>query len=80
MSTTKTLKKMAIEFRLKVVMAERDITSKKLAERSGLAYGTISKLRSSPPTLISIETVDKLCDALKCQPGDLFRHIPDETA
>jgi putative transcriptional regulator len=72
--------KAMMEFRLRVVMAEKNISNKKLASLTGLAYGTISKLKTSTPTRIEVETMDKLCAALKCQPGDLWRYMPDNNA
>lgn len=66
---------MALKWRLVAVMADREIDNQKLHELTGLHPGTISKLRNNLPSRLDIETLEKLCTALKCQPGDLLRHI-----
>jgi putative transcriptional regulator len=64
-----------LEWRLKIVMAERDVSATELAQRTGLAKGTVSKLRKSKaPDRIHAETLITLCKALGCQPGDLMRY------
>lgn len=68
---------MAIKWRLIAVMADREINNRMLHEMTGLHIGTIAKLRNNPPTRVDIETLDKLCTALNCQPGELLRHIPN---
>jgi putative transcriptional regulator len=63
-----------LEWRLKIVMAEKDVSPTELWEKTGLAKGTISKLRNSVPDRIHAETLITLCKALGCQPGDLMRY------
>jgi putative transcriptional regulator len=61
-----------IEFRLAVVMAEKKVRPKELAELAGLHYQTVlNALRN--PQRVDFETLDKLCDALNCEPGDLLK-------
>lgn len=71
---------MAIKWRLKAVMADREIDNQKLHELTGLHLGTIAKLRNNIPSRLETETLDKLCQALNCQPGDLLRYVeqPDK--
>lgn len=71
---------MTIKWRLAVVMADRELNYKQLAERAGLHPVTVNKLKNSfvaPPRLDSA-TLNKLCSALDCQPGDLLRFESDE--
>jgi putative transcriptional regulator len=70
---------LVIRWRLKIVMAEKDISNKQLIESTGLHATTVSRLRTSRgmPRL-DAETLNLLCKALKCQPGDLMRYEPDE--
>ena len=65
-----------IEWRLRVVMAERNITPSKLASITGISRVSISRLKNAKrlPRINEL-TLDKLCDALRCQPGDLMRHV-----
>lgn len=47
-----------------------------LAKESGIAYSTIHKLNKEPPHGINFDTLEKLCVALKCEPGDLLVRVP----
>ncbi len=68
----------AIKWRLAAVMADREIDNQTLHELTGLHLGTISKLRNKKPSRLDTNTLDILCKALKCEPGDLLRFMPDE--
>ena len=68
---------MAIKWRLTAVMADREVSNEKLQELTGFHAGTISKLRNNPPKRVDIDTLDKLCQALSCEPGDLLRYMPN---
>ena len=48
-----------------------------LAQRTGIAHSTIRRLASPKSQRIYYTTLDKLCDALKCSPGDLLVKVPD---
>lgn len=71
---------MTIKWRLAVLMADREMDYKELAEKAGLHKVTVSKhknMKIMPPRLDS-ETLEKYCKVLNCQPGDLMRYVPDE--
>lgn len=74
---TKTCDFMAIKWRLSAVMADREIDNQTLHLLTGLHPGTISKLRNNPPSRIDVITLNLLCQALNCQPGELLRFLPD---
>jgi putative transcriptional regulator len=74
---TKTCDFMAIKWRLSAVMADREIDNQTLHLLTGLHPGTISKLRNNPPSRIDVITLNLLCQALNCQPGELLRFQPD---
>ena len=66
-----------IEWRLHIVMAERRMTPTELAEKMGLNRVSVSRLKNSHTMpRLNEETLDKLCSALECQPGDLLRYKP----
>jgi putative transcriptional regulator len=70
---------MPIKWRLAVLMADREVDYRELAEMTGLHPGTISKhknMRVMPPRL-DHGTLLKYCEALKCQPGDLLVFVPE---
>ena len=68
----------AIKWRLAAVMADREVDNQQLHELTGLHLGTISKLRNKKPSRLDTNTLDILCKALRCEPGDLLRFVPDE--
>ncbi|WP_083636646.1 helix-turn-helix domain-containing protein [Leptolyngbya sp. 'hensonii'] len=71
---------MTIRWMLASVMLEKDIKTGDLAERTGLHPNTVSKLKShrEMPARLDRETLEKLCVALDCTPGDLLRYVPNE--
>lgn len=69
---------MMIKFRLHRVAADRDIMKiKDLAEKAGLAAMTVSGLWNNSTQRVDLTTLNSLCAALQCQPGDLLEYVPD---
>ncbi|WP_416672445.1 helix-turn-helix domain-containing protein [Egbenema bharatensis] len=58
--------------RLRVLMAEREITQTQLRESLGLGSHTISKLYNNRFDRVDRETIEKLCDYFSIEVGDLF--------
>lgn len=67
-----------IEFRVHLKMAEKRWRIKDLAEKAGVGRDTISRYYHGQVTAIEIDTLNRLCKALSCQPGDLLVYVPDE--
>lgn len=65
---------MPIIVHLDVMLAKRKMRSKELAERLDLSEQNISLLRSGKVKGMRFETLEKICDALDCQPGDLIEY------
>ncbi|MEO9970122.1 MAG: helix-turn-helix transcriptional regulator [Hyphomonadaceae bacterium] len=63
---------MAIIVRLDVMLAMRKMKSKELAEKIGMAEQNVSMLRQGKVKGVRFETLDKICDALDCKPGDIL--------
>jgi putative transcriptional regulator len=59
-------------------MGARRINIKTLADRAGLAYGTVFALYHAQAKRIEFETLDKLCRVLECNVNDLVEYVPDE--
>jgi len=59
---------------LDVMLAKRKMRSKELAERIGITEANLSLLKSSKVKGVRFETLDKICAALECQPGDLLEY------
>ena len=57
-----------------VMLAKRKMRSKELAEQIGITEANLSLLKSSKVKGVRFETLDKICAALECQPGDLFEY------
>jgi putative transcriptional regulator len=62
---------------LDVMLAKRKMRSKELAERIGITEANLSLLKSSKVKGVRFETLDKICAALECQPGDLLEFRPE---
>ena len=69
-----------IHWRLAVVMAERNISNKELALIIGMNPKSVSRLKVRRRlTRIDEPTLNSICKALKCQPGDLMVYEEDES-
>jgi len=68
---------MAIVVNLDVIMAKRKISSGELAEKIGLTQANLSILKTGKARAIRFSTLDALCRALDCQPGDILEFKED---
>lgn len=73
---------MPIVVQLDVMMARRKVRSKDLAERIGITEANVSLLKQGKVKGVRFDTLEKICDALQCQPGDVLVYVPsaDTTA
>ena len=65
---------MAIILRLDRMMADRKISLNDLAEKVGIANVNLSKIKTGKISAIRFSTLDAICDALDCQPGDILEY------
>jgi putative transcriptional regulator len=63
---------MAIVVNLDVVMAQRKMSLNELSEKVGVSLSNLSILKTSKARAIRFSTLESLCEALDCQPGDLL--------
>jgi len=68
---------MAIVVNLDVMLARRKMRSKELAERIGITEQNVSLLKSGKVKGIRFDTLERICAALDCQPGDILEFVPD---
>ena len=68
---------MAIIVNLDVMLAKRKMRSKELAERIGITEQNVSLLKSGKVKGIRFETLEKICEVLQCQPGDILEYRPE---
>lgn len=66
-----------IRVELNVMMAKRNITTGKLAKLVGITPANISILKTGKAKAIRFSTLEKICQALDCQPGDILRYVPE---
>ncbi len=67
-----------IRFRLHKVAADRDITKiKDVAEKAGVTPLTISGIWNNHSLRVDLSTLNALCEALHCTPGDLLEYVPE---
>ena len=69
---------MPIIVNLDVMMAKRKISSNELAEKIEITPANLSVLKTGKAKAIRFSTLEKLCEVLDCQPGDLLEYRPEE--
>jgi putative transcriptional regulator len=69
---------MPIIVKLDLMLAQRKMRSRELAERVGISEVNISLLKSGKVRGVRFETLAAICEALQCQPGDLLAWVADD--
>jgi putative transcriptional regulator len=69
---------MAIVVRLDVMLAKRKMKANDLAKFVGITPSNLSLLRSGKVRGVRFATLEAICQALDCQPGDLLEYTPDQ--
>lgn len=67
-----------IKFKVKVMLAMRDMTQKELAEKTGIRPPTVSAICLGTIKHLPMDALEKICEVLDCQPGDLMEFQKDE--
>ena len=70
---------MAIIINIDVMMAKRKMSAGELAELVGITPANLSILKNNKSMAVRFTTLEALCRALDCQPGDLMEYRPDES-
>ena len=65
-----------IVINIDVMLARRKMSVTELSERVGITLANMSILKNGKARAIKLETLDKICRALDCQPGDLLEYVP----
>ena len=68
---------MAIVVNIDIMLARRKMTSGELAEKVGISATNLSILKTGKARAIRFTTLEALCNALDCQPGDISSYEPD---
>jgi len=69
---------MAIRINLDVMMAKRKKGLTELANEVGITLANLSILKNGKAKAVRLETLNAICKALQCQPGDILEYVEDE--
>ena len=69
---------MPIMVNLDVVMAQRKMTLSQLSEQVDITLANLSILKNNKAKAVSYSTLEAICAALDCQPGDILVYVPEE--
>lgn len=70
---------MAIIINIDVMLAKRKMRVTELSERVGITMANISVLKNGKAKAIKLSTLDSICRALDCQPGDILEYVESDT-
>ncbi len=66
-----------IIFNIDIMLAKRKMTLTELSEKVGITMANLSILKTGKARAVRVDTLNKLCAALQCQPGDLLEFRED---
>ena len=69
---------MSIIINIDVILAKRKMSVTELSERVGITMANISILKNGKAKAIKLSTLNSICKALNCQPGDILEYVEDE--
>ena len=64
---------------LDVMMAKRKMTLSQLSEKVDITLANLSILKNNKAKAIRFSTLEAICEALDCQPGDILEFVPSES-
>lgn len=71
---------MGIVVNLDVMMAKRKMSLGELAQRVDITMANLSILKNNKARAVRFSTLEAICKALDCQPGDILAYVPEEGA
>jgi putative transcriptional regulator len=69
---------MAIVVNLDVMLAKRKMTLSQLAEKVDITLANLSILKTNKAKAVRFSTLEAICAALECQPGDILEFVPEK--
>ena len=69
---------MAIEVNLSVMLAKRKMSMTELADKVGITLANLSVLKTGKAMAIRFSTLEAVCEALDCQPGDILEYVKED--
>ena len=70
---------MAIIINIDVMLAKRKMGVTELSERVGITMANLSILKNGKAKAVRFSTLEAICKALECQPGDILEYQPEDT-
>ncbi|ANI88356.1 transcriptional regulator [Arachidicoccus ginsenosidimutans] len=68
---------MPIIINLDVMMAKRKMSLNELSEKVGITLSNLSILKNGKAKAVRLETLEAICKALNCQPGDILEYVEE---
>ncbi|MFC5875569.1 putative transcriptional regulator [Chryseobacterium arachidis] len=68
---------MPIIINVDVMLAKRKMKSQELAEKIGITQANLSILKTGKAKALKLSTLEAICKALDCQPGDVLEYVKD---
>lgn len=68
---------MSIKINIDVLLAKKNMSVTELSERVGITISNISVLKNGKAKAIRFSTLEGICKALDCQPGDILEYVED---
>ncbi|HYH75593.1 MAG TPA: helix-turn-helix transcriptional regulator [Candidatus Saccharimonadales bacterium] len=69
---------MAIVINIDVMLAKRKMSVTELTEKVGITMANLSILKNGKAKAVRLSTLESICKALDCQPGDILEYKPDQ--
>lgn len=69
---------MPIKSRLGVILAKKEMRLKELQEMTGIAMNNLSILKTGKAKAVRFSTLEAICRALNCQPGDVLEYVAED--
>lgn len=70
---------MSIKINLDVILAKRKMSMTEFSEKVGITMANLSILKNGKAKAIRFSTLEAICEALECQPGDIMEHTSKST-
>lgn len=77
-NTQSEVNELAIIINIDVMLAKRKMSVTELSERVGITLANISILKNGKAKAVKFTTLEKICEALECQPGDILEYRGDD--
>lgn len=68
---------MPVVLKLDDIMSEQNIGLGELADKVGITLANLSRIKTGKVRAIRFSTLEKLCEALDCKPGDIIDYLPE---